>query len=113
MVSVLKSDLVTAVKTAGIFSQNTGSIVLEFLAESQEMRISANSHDIGESMVKVSGAVEGGSGSVYLNFRYLLDCLNVISSEHVTVKIIDDSAPVIIQGSDKPDYIYLIMPIKG
>ncbi len=50
-VSVNRQELINAVKTTGIFSQNTGSIVLEFLSETQELKISAVSHDIGESTV--------------------------------------------------------------
>lgn len=112
-VSVNRTDLVNAVKTAGIFSQNTGSIVLEFVSESQELRISATSHDLGESTVRLTGAVDGQSGTVFLNYRYVLDCLNGMTAEHINIKIVDDSAPVILQEVDKTNYIYLIMPIKS
>lgn len=112
-VSINRADLVNAVKTAGIFSQNTGSIVMEFVSESQELKISAVSHDLGESTVRLPGAVDGESGSVFLNYRYVLDCLNSMVAEHVNLRIVDDSAPVIIQEADKTEYIYLIMPIKS
>lgn len=112
-VSVNRQELANAVKTAGIFSQNTGSVILEFLAETQELKISAVSHDVGESTVRVAGAIDGQPGTVYLNYRYVLDCLNGMSSDHVNLRVVDDSAPVIIQESDKHTYIYLIMPIKS
>lgn len=112
-ISVSRTDLVNAVKTAGIFSQNTGSIVMEYVSESQELKISATSHDLGESTVRLSGAVDGRAGTVFLNYRYVLDCLNGMTAEHVNIKIVDDSAPVILQEVDKTNYIYLIMPIKS
>lgn len=112
-ISVHRGELVNAVKTAGIFSQSTGSIIMEYSSESQELKISAASHDLGESVARLSGAVEGEPGTVYLNYRYILDCLNGMAAEHVNVKVVDDSAPVIIQEVDKQNYIYLIMPIKS
>jgi DNA polymerase-3 subunit beta len=112
-VSVSRGDLANAVKTAGIFSQSTGSIVMEYQAESQELKISAVSHDLGESVVRLPGAIEGQEGTVFLNYRYVLDCLNGMTAEHINIKIVDDSAPVILQEADKQGYIYLIMPIKS
>jgi len=112
-ISVNRADLVNAVKTAGIFSQSTGSIVMEYKTESQELKISATSHDLGESNVRLSGAVDGQPGTVFLNYRYVLDCLNSMAAEHINIKIVDDGAPVILQEVDKLNYIYLIMPIKS
>jgi DNA polymerase-3 subunit beta len=112
-ISISRADLVNAVKTAGIFSQNTGSIVMDYQSESQELKISAVSHDLGESTVRLAGAIDGQSGTVFLNYRYVLDCLNGMAAEHINIKVVDDSAPVILQEVDKQDYIYLIMPIKS
>jgi len=108
-----KQPLINALKTAGIFTQNTNSVKLEYSQEEQVLILNTESQDVGKSEVRLSSEVKGKTGSLILNHRYVLDCLNVIETEQVLIKIIDDSSPSVITPEGKKDYFYLVMPIKS
>jgi len=112
-ISTKKQTLVEALKASGIFSQNNNSVKLEYNSEQQKLVLSAESQDLGKSLVELDAKVEGGSGAVILNNHYVLDCLPGIESEEVEIKIVDDNSPSLITPAGKNDYIYLVMPIKS
>ncbi len=47
-----------------------------------------------------------------LNYRYVLDVMQVLESEEVLLKIVDDTAAVILRPVGDQSYMYLVMPIK-
>jgi len=112
-VSVSRQDLVNALKTSGVFSRGTGSVVIKYDADQQQLRVNATSHDIGESNVDLSAEVSGDSGNIVLNYRYVLDALTVMQAETVIIKVAGESSPVIFQPTSDSSYIYLVMPIKS
>ncbi len=108
-----KLGLINALRAAGIFSQSTHSVKLEFNAEKEKLTLTTEAQDLGKSTVELGAKIEGGSGAVILNHHYVLDCLNSIQSSNVIIKIIDDSSPSLILPEGQDDYIYLVMPIKS
>jgi DNA polymerase III subunit beta len=111
-VTVEKQEIVNALRTSGIFSRATGSVVLKYNIDQQQVVISATSHDVGESVVEVAAEVTGEAGSIILNYRYVLDALTAMPAETVVIKIVNESAPVIFVPQGDTSYIYLVMPIK-
>jgi DNA polymerase-3 subunit beta len=105
------SDLVAAMRTAGIFTQAGNNVNLLFSSPST-FAISSASTDIGESNVNIPAGVEGGDGSVIFNHRYVLDSLSAIGTERVRIRVIDSNAPAIIDSQELPNYMYLVMPIR-
>lgn len=108
-----KQPFINALKTAGIFSQSTNSVKLEYKEAEQVLVLNTESQEVGKSEVKLESRVEGKSGQVILNHKYVLDCLNAMESDNVVMKIIDDSSPSLITPESKDDYLYLVMPIKS
>nr|MDQ3018665.1 DNA polymerase III subunit beta [bacterium] len=107
-----RSALVSALKTSGIFSRGVGSVTVAFDVEKQIIQIASVSHDVGESVVDIPSQIVGESGSVIMNYRYVLDVLNNLQTENLQIKIINDSSPVIFRPVDSEDYLYLVMPIR-
>ena len=108
-----KQALMNALKAGGIFSQGTNSIRLEYNTEKQLLTITSESQDLGKSVVDIPSEIEGGSGELILNHKYVIDCLTTIDSANVVIKIIDENAPSLILAEGKSDYLYLVMPIKS
>jgi DNA polymerase-3 subunit beta len=100
-------------KTSGIFSRGTGSVVMKFDSEQQKLQVEASSQDIGQSSVDLAAEVSGEAGSIILNYRYVLDALTAMSSPSVVIKIVNEGSPVIFQPQDDNTYTYLVMPIKS
>ncbi len=108
-----KQPLVSALRTAGIFSHSTNSVKLDYDQGKQSLILATESSDLGKGVVELPSVVEGKGGSVMLNNHYILDCLLSMDSSRVVIKIIDDSSPSLVLPDGDDSYIYLIMPIKS
>jgi DNA polymerase III subunit beta len=106
------SQLLAALKTSGIFSKGAGSVTIVYDTEKQILQIMSASQGVGESNVEIPCEISGDSGSVILNYRYILDLLVNTSQEALEIHIIDDSSPVVFRPPEKSNYLYLIMPIR-
>lgn len=106
-----KKLLVSALKAGGIFSQAGSSVVFGY--KDEKIQLSSESADLGKSQVEVPAEIKGEAGQLLLNFHYILDCLNVIDSEKINMKITDDNSPALILPQGDETYVYLVMPIKN
>ena len=104
---------VSALKTSGIFSKSTNSVNLSYNTENQSLKISAESHDLGESSIVVPAEVGGASGEILLNHKYVIDALQTIDKPVVVVKVVDEDSPVVFNPQGDASYLYLVMPIKN
>jgi DNA polymerase-3 subunit beta len=112
MVTVQKQPLANALKAAAVFSQSSNSVKFEFFQDKQQIVLTSESSELGNSQVEVSAKIEGGSKTVILNYHYILDCLSSLESDTLVIKLIDDSSPSIIVPEKDGGYTYLVMPIK-
>ncbi len=79
--------------------------------DENKVSIQSVASQLGENTATADAKVEG-EGSITLNSRYILDALNVISDDSVTVSFNGKLEPCIIRGTDK-DYLHVIMPLKS
>jgi DNA polymerase III subunit beta len=112
IISLQHSELLSALKTSGIFSRGAGSVTIAYTPEKQVIQIMSASQGVGESVVDIPCQINGSEGSVILNYRYMLDLLTNTSSPNINVHVIDDSRPVVFRPQDQDNYLYLIMPIR-
>jgi DNA polymerase-3 subunit beta len=108
-----KQPMVSALKASGIFSQTTHSVKLDYLEDRQVLVLNTESQELGKSQVELSSQIKGKSGTVVLNYHYMLDCLSVLDGEKVVMKIVDDSTASLLVPQGQDDYFYLVMPIKS
>ncbi len=108
-----KQAFINALKAGSIFSQSNNSVRFDFSKEQQILTVTSESQELGKSVVNLPSEVEGESGELILNHKYILECLNTIESINIVMKIINDNSPSLILPEGKTDYIYLIMPIKS
>jgi len=111
-ISVDRNKLYGALKTNALFSQGTNSVKLEYSQAEQKLTISSESQELGSGVVDIASKVEGGSGNLLLNFRYVLDFLSQVSGEKIMVKVVNDSSPAVFSVEGDSNYLYLVMPIK-
>lgn len=106
------NQLTSGIRTSGIFSQSTQSISLAYSLENQEVELKSSSHELGESVIKIPSVIEGGSGTLLFNYKYILDVLSQRKEPTVTINVVSDTSPVIITPEGDTTYQYLVMPIK-
>lgn len=107
-----RTTLASALKTSGIFSRGVGSVTMVYDAEKHVVQIASVSHDIGESVIDIPCEINGESGNVIMNYRYVLDVLSNVAVEKLEIKLINDSSPVVFRPVNSQDYLYLVMPIR-
>ncbi len=107
-----KQDLVSALKTTSVFSSGVQSVTLDFSDDNQQVTIQSGQQDLGESEVVLEAGVSGGNIKVLVNYKYLLDCLSVITESKVIFKLNSPGSAILIVPEKTKDYLYLVQPIK-
>jgi len=108
---VNKQELVRAVKMASLFSK-TGINDINFDILNKKLIISSVSGQAGENITEMDVVSSGAENSVVVNYRYLLDCLNVVGAEYIDIGLVDSNTPCVIKPEKDNSYLYIIMPIK-
>lgn len=123
-IEVNKNELIKAVKVASLFTQsNLNDIHLEISArggsrpgsgnETGELKVSSAENQLGENTNSLDVEVKGENNSIVLNYRYLIDGLNIMNTEKIKIQMNDDSTPCVIRSvNGEENYMYLVMPIK-
>ena len=106
-----KANLLRAVKAVSIFSKTgINDVDLEF--KNNKIIISASSGQSGESRADVDAEINGIDNEVAINFRYLVDGLNNISSDKVKLKVVSNNTPCVLTADKDDGYLYVVMPIR-
>jgi DNA polymerase-3 subunit beta len=107
---IKKDRLVSGLKRSILLSPSNFLVKLD-LKESELILSSAKKAE-GSVLDKVPVKLEGGSEQVAFNAQYLLDGLQVLSSDEVTLGVNGKDKPGIIKPAKESDYIYLVMPVR-
>lgn len=112
-ISLDTAELLKNIKTASLFSK-TGifDINLEFLPDKKSLVVSSTNNQLGESVSELDVDFLGDKNQTVINYRYLLDGLNNIDNEKVSLELIDGNVPLVIKPAEDTSYLYIVMPIK-
>lgn len=115
-----KKILQNALKMAGVFVNNKSSeVVLKINAEDKKVLIDTKSVEVGENSTEIKFEVQGESQEIVFNLKYLIEGINVVSTDRIALLANSDASPVAIrevfaQKDDVlADFTYIIMPIKN
>ncbi|MDD3487053.1 MAG: DNA polymerase III subunit beta [Candidatus Moranbacteria bacterium] len=123
-----KEDLLKATRLAGVFSDSKSREVKLKISDGKgasaeeyhpgKMTVFAESVEAGEGSWSVDCAVSGQGGvEVAFNNRYLVDGLNSLGMEDVSLELNDSFGPVMFReiagGKPKADYFHIVMPIRS
>jgi len=68
--------------------------------------------DIGQATETIDGNYAGEEITVAFNADYLIDGLDVIDTEEVSLETTDALKPAILKGLDEETFLYLLMPVR-
>ncbi len=111
-VVVLKQDLLGVLKTSNIFSDKFNQITLVVKPKEKLLAFKAKNTDVGESTSTLAGALSGENIEVSLNYKYLLDCLQVIPQDSISIGFSGNNKAIIIRGVSDNSFTYLVMPMN-
>lgn len=109
---LLKSDFLNAVKSSSIFVDATNQIKIKINTKSKCLEIISKNNDVGEYEEKIKSNITGEDIELSFNARYLLDCLQSISSESLVFNFGGIGKPLLIKGLSENSFVYIVMPMN-
>ncbi|NPV07831.1 MAG: DNA polymerase III subunit beta [Anaerolineae bacterium] len=111
-------ELQAAVRRTSIIARGANNIIrLQIHAEEGDepshLTVSAVAAELGDNVVDLDALVEGESTRVAFNARYLLDLLDVVTTENVVLETSSPSSPGVFRpvGPEAEDFTHIVMPM--
>lgn len=106
-----RNSFVQSLKRVGILTSDKSRGININLSE-DELKLSVSNPDLGSAEDSIPIDYKGDEVKIIINVLYLLDALNVISSEKVSVEYHKEGAPIIIKPCPEQDYFNIVMPMR-
>jgi DNA polymerase-3 subunit beta len=111
LVELERHNLINAMKRMILFTEDRFNAV-RFHLEKDTLMLSSESMDIGNAKDIIKISYNGPALDVGFNGKYVLEALQVMSSDLARVYINSEESPCLIKGADDPGYVSVIMPMK-
>lgn len=109
ILTVDRNLLTKSLRRVSIMSRERSNAVKVDI-DSSNIVISASNPDLGEASDEISASYSGDAMTMAFNARYVLDALNVMSSEKVILKLNEPLSPAMI--TEDGDYKCVVMPMR-
>lgn len=105
--------MVNKIKAASLFTTvGVNAVSFDLNASEGNVSVSSTSTQTGEHSSEIDADISGEENSILLNHRYVLDGLNNMESDDVTLGVNSGDTPCMFQPKDKKGYLYIVMPIR-
>lgn len=117
IVSLHREELMTLLRQVSLFTADSASVRFTFAPG--ELKLTANSMDVGEGKVSMPVNYQGPKLEIAFNPAYFLDILRHSKGETVSVGVTDAYNPGVITdkdlataGAEKPSPLFVLMPLR-
>ncbi len=111
MLSVGRDAFGKSLKIVSILSKERSSAVKVDI-NPDSMVISTSNPDLGDAKDEIAVKYDGEAMTIAFNARYLLDVINVMEAETITLKMNEPLSPVLLMEDGKDDYKCVVMPMR-
>lgn len=113
IVEVSSNVLQGAIRRLNLFAREVNnSVHVEFDAGDGTMILKTGETRVGEEKSEIEVAISGDSNKISINSQYLLDCLQVISSDKIILEVNESVSPIKVLSPSDENFVYIIMPLK-
>jgi DNA polymerase-3 subunit beta len=109
---ILKQDLLSSLKISNIFSDKFNQVEITVKPTEKFFGFESKNSDIGENNTEIDGALSGESVVANFNFKYILDCLQSIPVDSLSLELSGNNKAMIIRGVGDTSFMYLVMPMN-
>lgn len=110
-VVIEKTELIRNVKLISVFARDFSSIIIcQF--KKGELLLSPKIEGGAENTTTQEIEFEGEEMKVAFNFKFLLEFLNTINEDKVTIELLRPDAPVVLKIQKEKEYLHIIMPVR-
>lgn len=110
--TVEREALAEAVRRVRLVGQGRDGAPIRLAMSTTGVELSAVAQEVGEAHELVDAKYEGGDLTAAFNAQFLLDGIDSVTSNEVLVETIDALKPATLRGTDNPDFLYLLMPVR-
>lgn len=111
-VMVLKDDILKNIRLSNVFTDKFNHIKFNIDSVNNNLSIHAGSPENGEVESVIPAKIEGEGLLINFNYKYFLDCFQVISDQSVVLNLNTPNKPMVIQGVQDKNFLYLVMPLN-
>ncbi len=111
--TLLRQDFIDRLKLTTVFSGKLQQVRLKIIPQEKIFEIESRNDDIGETSQQLEAVLEGEAVEFLLNQRFLMDVLNYLSVDSVTLYANGSNKSLVIRGVGDHSFTYLVMPMKG
>lgn len=104
-------EFIKAVKVASIFARDSANII-KLKIENNQLIVSANAPQVGKNQTTMEVKQEGEDCQIAFNSRYLMDLLNNITGEEISLEMTNSLSPGVFRLIKDEDYLHIIMPVR-
>ena len=108
-----RERLTSAVKRVALLS-NERSRAVKFEIDKGKVDVTSSSSEFGEAREELAVDYSGGAMAISFNGQYVLDFLNVVATDVVTLSLKDEVSQAVMRpvGAEGYEYTYVIMPMR-
>ena len=108
-----RERLTSAVKRVALLS-NERSRAVKFEIDKGKVEVTSSSSEFGEAREQLAVEYDGGAMAISFNAQYVLDFLNVVETDLVSLSLKDEVSQAVMKpiGAEGYDYTYVIMPMR-
>jgi len=85
---------------------------IKFDISSDKMEISSSNPELGEAREEIEINFTGNDMVSRFNARYLIDVLNVLTSDEVELQLRDEMSPAILKPAGGTNFLSVVMPMR-
>jgi len=111
-VTLLKNDLMNSVKTSNIFSDSLNQVKFTVNQKDKLFNIESKNSDVGEYKETIKASMVGENIELNFNSRYVIDCIQSISSDSLILNFGGAGKPLVITGATDKGFLYMVMPMN-
>lgn len=110
VLTVNREELLDALRRVKLLAREATPVRLEMSSEGLELV--AVTQDVGQAREQIEGSYVGSPLTVAFNPQYLLEGVEVATSEQVTLSTIDELKPALVRIAEVEEFLYLLMPVR-
>ena len=105
-----REPLLDAIRRVRLLARDATPVRLVMKPDGLELL--AVTQDVGQAHEELDAKYEGAELTVAFNPEYLAQGVEVTSGDEVVLETIDALKPAVLRGTESPDFLYLLMPVR-
>ena len=111
IVQISKEQFLSSLKRVSLVSnQKSKGIALNI--EKHNIEISSNNPDLGDAKEDLETSYQGDDLKVGFNAKYLIDVLNNLNDDIVSLELNDHTSPALLRSTKDDSYLCVVMPMR-